>query len=91
MIAWKCQGAGSVTFCNHAYELHYRHRPEILIILEPRIAEERLKQLLILFLTITLSLWILLVSPEAYGCYGMKVLPSTWKFSPTVSIVSMLL
>ena len=91
MIAWKCQEAGSVTFCNHAYELHCRHRPEILIILEPRIAEERLKQLLILFLTITLSLWILLVSPEAYGSYGMKVLPSTWKFSPTVSIVSMLL
>ena len=41
MIAWNCQGAGSVTFRNHAYELHCRHRPEILIILEPRIAEER--------------------------------------------------
>ena len=41
MIAWNCQGAGSVTFRNHAYELHRRHRPEILIILKPRIAEER--------------------------------------------------
>nr|POE99947.1 hypothetical protein CFP56_68856 [Quercus suber] len=31
MIAWKCQGAGSVAFCNHAYELHRRHRPNILV------------------------------------------------------------
>nr|POE89596.1 hypothetical protein CFP56_02315 [Quercus suber] len=41
MIAWKCQGAGSVAFRNHAYELHRWHRPNILVIVEPRIAEER--------------------------------------------------
>lgn len=41
MIAWNCQGAGSVAFRNHAYELHRRHCPEILIILEPRIIGER--------------------------------------------------
>ena len=41
MIAWNCQGAGSETFQNHAYELHRRHRPNILIIIEPRIAEAR--------------------------------------------------
>ena len=41
MIVWNCQGAGSVTFCNHAYELHRQHRPNILIIIEPRIAETR--------------------------------------------------
>ena len=41
MIAWNCQGAGSVTFRNHAYELHRRHRPNILIIIEPRIAVAR--------------------------------------------------
>ena len=41
MIAGNCQGASSVTFRNHAYELHRRHRPEIMIILEPRIAKER--------------------------------------------------
>ena len=28
-------------FCVHAYELHHRHRPNILIIIEPRIAEAR--------------------------------------------------
>ena len=41
MIAWNCQGAGSVTFRTRAYELHRRHRPYILIIVEPRIAEGR--------------------------------------------------
>ena len=41
MIAWNCQGARSVTFRNHAYDLHRRHRPDILIIVGPRIAEER--------------------------------------------------
>ena len=30
-----------MTFCNHAYELHRQHRPNILIIIEPRIAETR--------------------------------------------------
>ena len=77
IIAWNCQGAGIVTFRNHAYELHRRHRPQILIIVEPRIAEEWAQAV------------ILLVSPEAYDCYGMRVPPSKWKFSPTVSIVSM--
>ena len=28
-------------FCNHAYELHHRYHPNILIIIEPRIAEAR--------------------------------------------------
>ena len=41
MIAWNCQGAGSDTFRTHAYELHCRHHPDILIIVEPRIAEGR--------------------------------------------------
>lgn len=40
VIVWNCQGVGSVAFRNHAYELHRRHRPQILIIVEPRIAEE---------------------------------------------------
>ena len=41
MIAWNCQDVDSVTFRNYAYKLHRRHRPEILIIVEPCIAEER--------------------------------------------------
>ena len=41
MIAWNCQGAGSNTFRTHAYELHCRHHLDILIIVEPRIAEGR--------------------------------------------------
>ena len=41
MIAWNCQGAGSVTFRTYAYELYSRHRPDILIIVEPHIAEGR--------------------------------------------------
>ena len=41
MIAWNCQGEGSDTFRTHAYELHRRHHPDILIIVEPRIAEGR--------------------------------------------------
>ena len=41
MISWNYQGAGSMTFRNHAYELQCRHRPNILIIIEPRIAEAR--------------------------------------------------
>ena len=41
MIAWNCEGASSVTFRTHACELHRRHRPDILIIVEPRIAEGR--------------------------------------------------
>ena len=28
-------------FSNHAYELHHRHRPNMLIIIEPRISEAR--------------------------------------------------
>ena len=41
MIAWNCQGVGDEIFCDHAYELHRRHRPNMLIIIEPRIAEAR--------------------------------------------------
>ena len=41
MIAWNCQGAGNEMFRAHAYELHRRHRPNILIIIEPRISEAR--------------------------------------------------
>ena len=41
MIAWNCQGAGNEMFSNHAYELHLRHRPNMLIIIEPRISEDR--------------------------------------------------
>lgn len=41
MITWNCQGAGNVAFRDHAYELHSRHRPQILTIVESRIAEER--------------------------------------------------
>ena len=41
MIVWNCQGAGNVAFWNPAYELHLKHRPQILIIVEPRIVEER--------------------------------------------------
>ena len=41
MIAWNCQGIGNEMFRAHAYELHRRHRPNILIIIEPRIAEVR--------------------------------------------------
>ena len=29
-----------MNFRNHAYELHYRHHPQVLIIVEPRIVEE---------------------------------------------------
>ena len=41
MIAWNCQGAGNEMFRDHAYELHRKHRPNMLIIIEPRIAEAR--------------------------------------------------
>ena len=41
MIAWNCQGAGNKMFRDHAYELHRRHRPNMLIIIEPHIAEAR--------------------------------------------------
>ena len=41
MIAWNCQGASNVTFRTHAYELHRRHRPDILIIVGACIAEGR--------------------------------------------------
>ena len=41
MISWNCQGAGNEMFRDHAYELHRRHRPNMLIIIEPRIAEAR--------------------------------------------------
>ena len=41
MIAWNYQGAGNEMFRDHAYELHHRHRPNMLIIIEPRIAEAR--------------------------------------------------
>ena len=66
-----------MTFRKHAYELHCRQRPNILIIIEPRIAEVRAQVVInTLPYTHTLDKWILLVSPEAFGCYGMKVLPS---------------
>ena len=77
MINWNRQGVGSVTFRKHAYELHCRQRPNILIIIEPRIAEVRAQVVInTLPYTHTLDNWILLVSLEAFGCYGMKVLPS---------------
>ena len=41
MIAWNCQGAGNEMFRAHAYELHRRHRLDILIIIEPRIVDVR--------------------------------------------------
>ena len=41
MIAWNCQGAGNEMFRAHAYELHRRHHPNILIIIEPRIANTK--------------------------------------------------
>ena len=41
MIAWNYQGAGNEMFSNHAYELHRRHRPEMLIIIKPCISEDR--------------------------------------------------
>ena len=41
MIAWNCQGARNEMFCAHAYELHRRHRPNILIIIESCIVEAR--------------------------------------------------
>ena len=40
MIVWNCQDDDNVAFQNHAYELHRRHRPQILIIVKPPIAEE---------------------------------------------------
>ena len=63
MIAWNCQGAGSVAFHNHAYELHHRHRPDILIIVEPRIAEEQV-QVVINTLPYTHSRW---VDPNSFS------------------------
>ena len=41
LVAWNCQGAGNVAFCNHAHELYRRHHPQILIIVECCIAEDR--------------------------------------------------
>lgn len=39
-LARNCQGDGNVAFQNHAYELHHKHRSQILNIIEPRIPEE---------------------------------------------------
>ena len=39
MIAWNYQGAENEMFRAHVYELYHRHRPNILIIIEPRITE----------------------------------------------------
>ena len=41
MITWNYQGAGNEMFSNHAYELHCRHRPNMLIIIKPSISEDR--------------------------------------------------
>ena len=41
MIAWNYQGARNEMFRAHAYKFHRRHRPNILIIIEPCIAEAR--------------------------------------------------
>ena len=91
MIAWNCQGAGSVTFRTHAYELHRRHRPDILIIIEPRIAKGG-AQAVIDTLPYTHSRRVILrVSLEEFGCYGMRAPPSVWKFSFIATIVCMLL
>ena len=61
MIAWNCQGAGNVDFRNHAYELQRRHRPQILIIVEPSIAEERAQAVINT-----------LLYSQANGCCGMR-------------------
>lgn len=61
MIAWNCQGAGNVDFRNHAYELQRRHRPQILIIVEPSIAEERAQAVINT-----------LLYSQADGCCGMR-------------------
>ena len=40
IAAWNCQGAGNEAFCTHAHELYHLHLSQILIIVEPRIADE---------------------------------------------------
>ena len=80
MIVWNCEGNGNVAFQNHAYELHRRHRPQILIIVKIPIAEER-AQLLTPFCTLILGEQIRLVLLEVYGCFGMRATPSRWTFS----------
>ena len=40
LVPWNYQGPGNVAFCNHAHELYCSHRPQILIIVEPHIAED---------------------------------------------------
>ena len=78
-------------FHNHAYELHRRHRLNILIIIKPRIAEAR-AQAVINTLPYTHSRR---VDPTSYSG-GIWLLwnespPSLSKLSPTASIVFMLL
>ena len=46
MITWNCQGARNEMFRAHAYELHRRHRPNTLIIIEPRIADARAQKVI---------------------------------------------
>ena len=40
IVGWNCQGVGNEAFRTHAHELYRLHRPQILIIVEPRIADE---------------------------------------------------
>ena len=40
IVGWNCQGVGNEAFCTHAHELYRLHRPQILIIIEPKIVDE---------------------------------------------------
>ena len=40
IVGWNCQGVGNEAFRTHAHELYRLHRPQILIIIEPKIADE---------------------------------------------------
>nr|POE96089.1 hypothetical protein CFP56_23461 [Quercus suber] len=41
LAAWNCQGARNEAFQTHAHEIYHQHCPQILIIVEPRIADDR--------------------------------------------------
>ena len=78
-----------MNFRNHAYELHYRHHPQVLIIVEPRIVEEG-AQAVINTLPYTHSWRVELIGFFGSICYyGTRVPPSKWTYSPTMIIVSM--
>ncbi|KAK4593216.1 hypothetical protein RGQ29_017379 [Quercus rubra] len=40
IVAWNYEGTGNEAFCTHAHEIYRQHHPQIMIIVEPHIADD---------------------------------------------------